>query len=381
MDNSEVLRSNPFEIILDAIVNVGGKALMIAGIIMLIYTGVRLVTKLNSGPHADAISFGSIFGGILIGGFAMTTGFSMSFDEPSEVEAALGDASSSATPTTQGLLPSVTTTTSPLPSTAVSPSAAATAEPTSDSEGVDGWLTPRLDQTDAGSATDYTPALQMLGTLALSILALLILVWVGYRVYNSIHNTHAEKKRRLLTEKSARNKQMTSWDAFRETHRQLTDQVIATETDWDTMFSRPALADATIPIVGRAWDAYMALGDMDDEFPQLLPLDAVVSDQPYPKAVSKARVAWTKAVEYADRVGMNAVPKEERRTITRIEKLLKLASDSGASPNERQLAYKQVEDLARTLISVKVPRKAMQQLELETSKVRTITRDKEVIDV
>ena len=128
------------------------------------------------------------------------------------------------------------------------------------------------------------------------------------------------------------------------------------ETDWETIVSKPALADPTVPVIGRMYEAMDAAAKLSGTMP------ALPSDRRYrhpcaclPRAVRAFQAAWDEADRHAVRVGQQAIPPRERHTINQVRSLLRIAENSAASNTERQNAYQRAHKLIRALEHTRIP--------------------------
>ena len=151
-----------------------------------------------------------------------------------------------------------------------------------------------------------------------------------------------------------------------DVHSALRAKMVAAETDWDMLFTYPALFDtshrATRKLHEAARAAERAVTPMPADFDEHTPLDSL----PYARALDRLDKAWTVALKSAKRAGVRGMPAEERRTIGRIRTLLTLAESAGASAAERDTAYAQIQKLVGKLRAVKIPQRATRALEKRT---------------
>ena len=153
------------------------------------------------------------------------------------------------------------------------------------------------------------------------------------------------------------------WKTITDRHRELLKNYLDAETDWDMLFNYPALTDLSVPTTAAMVRAMQAAADADDHRPENLDEDTDLSTMAYPKAVAAFGVAWDAALRHARKLGQSGIPAEERKQIRQIRDLLAIAEDTGATENERQMAYGQALSLIKKLRTVALPTKAMARIE------------------
>ena len=175
--------------------------------------------------------------------------------------------------------------------------------------------------------------------------------------------------RKALAEESARRAEATEWwERFVAEKRELLQRIVFFETDWDTLFSLPALADATVPETAKMFESVRALSEISEKMPRGVKSTDSIPSLAFPAAVRALRDAIEVAEKTARKIGMSSIPKAERRLISEIQTALALAQNDGASETERALAYRRVNSLISQLTSVTIPDRALLELESEARK-------------
>lgn len=162
-----------------------------------------------------------------------------------------------------------------------------------------------------------------------------------------------------------RRQALAVWQKFIDRHRTIKANVLEIETDWDLLFSYPALVDASVPQTLALHRALSKLDSASSIAPAGLNLSMEISELPYPKLVTEAQEAWRAAWSFAQRTGLKLIPRAERKKLDQISKLLELARNGGGSEHERSVAYSRISKLVGELQFVKVPEVAMQSIEGE----------------
>lgn len=157
-------------------------------------------------------------------------------------------------------------------------------------------------------------------------------------------------------------KALAIWNRSVDLHRGLSAKALSIETDWNMIFSYPALLDSSIPAT-RDFHRLLKIADgLSPEAPAHISLSTDIPSLPYPKAVTQADSAWTAAWSFAQRTGLKLIPRAERKKLDQIERLLKLAR-SGGSEHERSVAYGRVAKLIGELQFVKAPEAALKSID------------------
>lgn len=214
--------------------------------------------------------------------------------------------------------------------------------------------TPTPVPTSSNSNPDLENTLTILGILA----AALVIILLGWIIVRRIRRDVAASRAERQRLNSLREAQEKTWRKYEDDYNKVVTQVLATETDWDTIFFKPSLNDTSIRVVGKAWRTYHRVSSMDRSLPTGLDPEADVSTLAWPKAVTELVRAWKAADDYATKIGQKKLPPQERKTIKAIRTYLKIAEGDGASDNERQSAYRQIHKLIQKLTRVTIPNKA-----------------------
>lgn len=134
------------------------------------------------------------------------------------------------------------------------------------------------------------------------------------------------------------------------------------ETDWDMLFSLPALYDVSVKETANLFLAQREASEARTDAPKTIPLGAFDS-LPYPAAVAKFALAWKVALQNANRMKLRAVPAEEQKIIREIKSLIRITEGSASSQNEREIAYRRIASLSKKLHSIVIPDRALAAIE------------------
>lgn len=210
--------------------------------------------------------------------------------------------------------------------------------------------------------------------IAVVVLALLFSIYVFVqRVHRDrVKKLELEQKARELAEAEARRQREAAerqariearWATITDLHAELKRRIVDAETDWDTLFTLPALSDVSYRqtrALHRAMrEAENAVIPMPEGFDERTPMEKI----PYVKKVHAFEDAWKIALSHAQKLGTSKLPDEELRTIKRIRQLLVLAEGSGASEFERATAYEQIQKLLGELRVVQLPNRVRAAIE------------------
>lgn len=193
--------------------------------------------------------------------------------------------------------------------------------------------------------------------LALATLAGMYLLTRKIRIDRAAHKTASAEKARIEERVAGR------WNGVKELHQLYVQKYMDAETDWDMLFSYPALQDSSVPQTAAMVRAMVKAGQIDDTQPSTLTEDSDLSQHSYSQAVNAFADAWHEAYEHAKKVGQTGITNEERKIIALIRQLLSLAENSAAAPNERSMAYIRAQKLIKTLQNVTIPASALLQIE------------------
>ncbi len=301
---------------------------LVLGVVLVLWGAVLLFRKLISPYESASSSWGSIVVLMLFGGVGIAFG-------PYAIRAIVGSTDDSA----------LEASTTPAPSPSSTPSHAEEAAP------ADPIVLPEIHN---GS------------TIIIVLTIVTILVVGGIIATKALLGARAAAKR-LREEELAREKDRAqaraAWRRVVERHRAVQEKMLHAETDWDVLFSYPAINDPSVPQTKTLLQAHDALGVVSSEPPEGLDLNTDIAALPYPRLVSDLERAWNTAWAHAQKVKMHGIPHSERKQIHQIVRLLHLAESPASTENERELAYSRAQALIAQLVTVKVPVKAAQALE------------------
>lgn len=205
--------------------------------------------------------------------------------------------------------------------------------------------------------------------IALGIIGgLLVIGLLGFLLFAAVrkHQSGALELRQQREAAAAdRAKALAIWQRSVNTHQRLRDGAVRIELDWDTVFQYPAILDSTVPSTRDFHRALRAIESVSQEPPSDINLAMDISQLPYPRLVAAAEEAWTAAWSFAKRTGTKLIPREERRKVDQIVKLLRMARDSGGSEHERSIAYDRATKLISELQFVRVPATSLEALGIE----------------
>lgn len=324
----------------------GGWMLILMGVLGLIWGMLMLIKKLMSAPgDISSSSWSSIVLMVIVGGALATGGYSLTLW----------------TPSAEGMSPSPTPTPTPEDLAPAEP------EPTQDPISL--------------------PEIENPAALWTWIGAIVAVLFIAVSVYLFVQKIHRDRVRKLELEnqrleaeaeaqrlaevESRRQKRLAEqraridarWATITDLHEQLKRRVVEAETDWDTLFSLPALTDVSFRqtrALHRAMrDAENAVIPMPAGFDERTAMDKI----PYVKKVHAFEDAWKIALSNAQKVGTSKLPSDEQNTIKRIRQLLIMAEGTGASEHERANAYRQIRKLVGELRVLQLPTRAIAAIE------------------
>ncbi len=219
--------------------------------------------------------------------------------------------------------------------------------------------------TEVTTPPDLTGLWVVLGVVA-ALVVLGILVMLFVMVIRKTHHSAQNLRYRKQAAKIDHEQALGIWQKSVDRHRELKNKVVEIETDWDMIFQYPTLVDSGVPATREFHRALRAVDDVSPVAPAGLTLSMDISGFPYPRLVSGANEAWLEAWSFAQRTGTKLIPREERKNIDQIVKLLKLARDGGGSEHERAVAYERASKLVSELNFVKVPAESLKALGAES---------------
>ena len=321
----------------EGVQRMGSMMILIMGAVGVVWGGVLLIQKLMSTASGYFISWAKIMMLFMTGGALSAGGIAMS--------------SGALTPLTEGESGSTDEpSSSPTPETTPSPEP--TSEPTPEPR--DPISLPKIENTET-----------IFIVLGIIIVVAIMLV-IAYMMIKSITKSRAHRKQ--LEEQQAALAE--KWDQFTQRANRVRAKLYEAETDWDMLFSFPAITDISVPATAKLHAALRSLDSVGSDIPLSLKNDPEKTDKileyAYPKSVLALESAWQAAFAHARLVGQSVLPAEERETVREIQQLLKTALDSGASEHERDMFYRRAQKLIKTLRHVTVPDRAFSVLEGRT---------------
>ena len=165
------------------------------------------------------------------------------------------------------------------------------------------------------------------------------------------------------------------WEHAVDLHAETATAYLDSQLSMETLLQRPAMTDITVDTTAAMIEAHALLEGTDSTAPDWLypdsentdtpttPVVLDVSEEIYFRRVMDFHRAYKAADSYARRVRTSLVPKQERRTLKKIARLLERAEHAGTPTPERQLAYSQAIEMLGTLRHVHVPEKFTTELE------------------
>lgn len=313
----------------DTISNWMSYLMVFIGLIGIVWAGVLLIKKLMAPLGYGHGSWASIMLMLLIGGAMTAGGTSMSgLFVPSSEKGEGGKTSPDPSPST------TPETSAPTPGPTHQP----TSSPAEPADLTWLWIT-----------------LGITAAVAILVVGVLLVVMLTKKLRRAAH-AEAEQKR---LQEAKRRRLEEAWTRWTDRHQAIKEKVLTAETDWDMIFSYPCLSDATVPQTRDLHRAMRSVDHADNDMPTGLDETTDIASLPYPKKVLAAEEAWEAAFSFAKRTGQKLLPREERKTIEQIVKLLHLARDSGGSPSERDVAYARAQKLIAGLRVFKMPEKAL----------------------
>lgn len=157
-----------------------------------------------------------------------------------------------------------------------------------------------------------------------------------------------------------------AWAVYTDKHAALKKKLLHAETDWDSLFERPALTDPSVPETAAMLRAMREADQLDPSLPLRIKDGDDLGSLPYPRAVLRYETTWERAVVNAKKIGQSAIPAEERKKIRLVRNLLRMAESPGGNPNEREAAYARAQALLKELRHIVLPPAALQAIEQRT---------------
>ncbi|MCL2595305.1 MAG: hypothetical protein FWD83_07285 [Promicromonosporaceae bacterium] len=221
---------------------------------------------------------------------------------------------------------------------------------------------PALSESHDSMVESGVSGLQVLVNLGIGLCVLAVVAGV----YFGCRRLRADRRRALEARAiavAAARRVEADWETIRAKHHELRRQYLDSETDWDTLFELPALSDASVPTTAVMLRAMKVADEIDDTMPVGTDETTDLRSFPYAKAVAAFGEAWDAALTHAKKVGQSSIPAEERKKLKTARTLLRKAENTGATRNERQLAYSRAMKILAALTTVVVPKRALAKIE------------------
>lgn len=153
---------------------------------------------------------------------------------------------------------------------------------------------------------------------------------------------------------------VAGWEKLITRHRELRMQWASYELDMAKLIDFPVMTDMREPVVVALHKALKKAADLEPSSAKKMSTQPVVNSD-FWNAVNDLDAAFHSAEHTAKKVAWSKFTKEERKSLATAKNLLALALDTGASPAERQAAYKRVFKELQGLIEF--PEKARLEIE------------------
>lgn len=197
-----------------------------------------------------------------------------------------------------------------------------------------------------------------IGTVLASMTAIVVIVASGYFLFTWALNSKRKADHAKEIKESEWEANTNAWNKLFAQHDELVNQWAEYELNMEMLIKYPVLTDVSHPKVQRLHKAIQeaSLTRPDKADRNVFPVDGA-----YGKAVVELSGALTSAVNEAKKVAWSNFTTAERRRLQTAIQMLKMAQDAGASPHERQAAYKRVQIELDGLVVV--PDKPMEVIE------------------
>jgi hypothetical protein len=146
---------------------------------------------------------------------------------------------------------------------------------------------------------------------------------------------------------------VAGWEKLITRHRELRMQWASYELDMAKLIDFPLMTDMREPATAALHKALKKAVDLEPENAKKMAAHPVVNSD-FWNAVNDLDAAFHTAEQTAKKVAWNQFTPSERKSLATAKNLLALALDSGASPAERQAAYKRVFKELQGLIEIPV---------------------------
>lgn len=165
---------------------------------------------------------------------------------------------------------------------------------------------------------------------------------------------------RLKKAAHAKSENISAWKDVIKRHNEVRAQWTAYEMDMSKLIDMPVMTDMREPVIIALHKALKTASSLAPKSLDNLAYTSI-KDSAFLAAVNDLEVAFNSAEQTAKKIAWSKFSKEERRSLSTAKQLLSLAMDSGASPAERQAAYKRVFKELQGLIEF--PEKARIEIE------------------
>lgn len=165
---------------------------------------------------------------------------------------------------------------------------------------------------------------------------------------------------RIMKAANAKSENIGAWKDLIKRYADIRAQWASYEMDMSKIIDFPVMTDMREPVIIAL---HKALKTASSLAPKSLGKLAYtpVRDSAFLAAVNDLEIAFNSAEQEAKKIAWSKFTKEERRSLSTAKQMLSLAMDAGASPAERQAAYKRVFKELQGLIEF--PAKARLEIE------------------
>lgn len=140
---------------------------------------------------------------------------------------------------------------------------------------------------------------------------------------------------------NSKSENLRAWKDVIKRHEDVRKQWASYEMDMSKIIDMPVMTDMREPVVIALHKALKTASSVAPESLAKLAYTPVQGSA-FLTAVNDLEIAFQSAEQTAKKLAWRKFTKEERRSLSTAKNLLSLAMDSGASPAERQAAYKRV---------------------------------------
>lgn len=207
----------------------------------------------------------------------------------------------------------------------------------------------------AGSTVAANHAVWDSSVLVVILMVLAILVVLGAVITGMIFVIpHLRKVANTKSEN------INAWKDLIKRHNEVRAQWAAYEMDMSKLIDMPVMTDMREPVIIALHKALKTASSVAPKSLDKLSYTPI-RDSAFLAAVNDLEVAFHSAEQTAKKIAWSKFTTDERRSLSTAKQLLSLAMDSGASPAERQAAYRRVFKELQGLIEF--PEKARLQIE------------------